>query len=119
MIFEAVAEGRLNLNAVVLLSPHLTLGNSGELLAAAAHMGKPELDRLLAECSVLTQPLGAADTVIPLPTSELTVFQQAARPVEEHILPALEQRVRVAVGFLAPKSRSRGQVMPAQATIGH
>ena len=48
-VFEAVAEGRLHLSAVVLLAPHLTEETAGELLAAATHRSKSEIERLLAE----------------------------------------------------------------------
>ena len=47
-IFLAVADGRLHLTAVVLLAPHLTVENADELLAAAAHMSKADIDLLLA-----------------------------------------------------------------------
>ncbi len=52
-IFEAVADGRLHLSGVVLLAPHLTDDAStglraDELLAAAAHLSKGEIELLLA-----------------------------------------------------------------------
>ncbi|MEO5989343.1 MAG: HNH endonuclease [Candidatus Eisenbacteria bacterium] len=51
-IFDAVAEGRLHLSAVVLLAPRLsadTAGTAEGLLAAAAHKTKAEIALLLAE----------------------------------------------------------------------
>src|SRR5260221_7512496 len=36
-IFDLLADGRLNLTAVLLLTPHLARETAGELLAAAAH----------------------------------------------------------------------------------
>ncbi len=48
-IFDAVAEGRLHLSAVVLLAPHLTAENADELLTAAEHKTKAEIALLLAE----------------------------------------------------------------------
>src|SRR5206468_10967009 len=48
-IHFAVADGRLNLTAVLLLTPHLGPETAEELLAAAAHRTKAELRRLLAE----------------------------------------------------------------------
>src|ERR1043165_9216503 len=48
-IFDAVAEGRLHLSAVIVLAPHLTPENAGELLAAARHKTRAEIERLLAE----------------------------------------------------------------------
>ena len=47
-IFPAVAEGRLHLTAVVLLAPHLTPENAGELLAAAARKTRAQVEQLLA-----------------------------------------------------------------------
>ena len=48
-IFTGVAEGRLHLSGVCLLAPHLTPGNSEELLAAAWDRSKAEIERLLAQ----------------------------------------------------------------------
>jgi hypothetical protein len=48
-IFEALAEGRLHLTAVVLLTRHLTAENAAELLPAAEHRSKGEIVQLLAE----------------------------------------------------------------------
>src|SRR5437867_1040347 len=45
-IFDAVADGRLNLSSVVVLTPYLTAENAGGLLAAAAH--ERALDLLIA-----------------------------------------------------------------------
>jgi len=48
-IFSAVADGRLHLSAVVMLAPHLTPENRAELLTAATHRSKAEIERLMAE----------------------------------------------------------------------
>ncbi|HEY3216234.1 MAG TPA: hypothetical protein VGK93_07040 [Candidatus Eisenbacteria bacterium] len=48
-IFEAVAEGRLHLSAVVLLAPYLTQENADELLAAAAGRTEREIEELVAQ----------------------------------------------------------------------
>jgi hypothetical protein len=47
-IFSAIADGRLHVSGVVLLAPHLTDDNADELLAAAEHKSKAELEILLA-----------------------------------------------------------------------
>lgn len=47
-IYGAVAEGRLHLSAVVLLAPHLTAAIAGDLLQAATHRTKSEIEELLA-----------------------------------------------------------------------
>jgi hypothetical protein len=48
-IFTAVSDGRLNLNAILMLTPYLTPDTAAELLAAAAHKTKPEIELLLAQ----------------------------------------------------------------------
>ncbi len=48
-LFAAVEEGRLHLSAVSLLAAHLTEENVNELIAAATHRGKAELERWLGE----------------------------------------------------------------------
>src|SRR5712671_4841750 len=48
-VFAAVAEGRLHLAGVCLLAPHLTVENAEELLAAAEHRRKSEIEELLAQ----------------------------------------------------------------------
>jgi len=48
-VFPALAEGRVHLSGLVLLAPHLTPENAVELLAAATHKRKAEIERLVAE----------------------------------------------------------------------
>jgi hypothetical protein len=48
-IFAAVARERVHLTAVVLLAPYLSRENVRELLEAAAHKSRKEIQRLLAE----------------------------------------------------------------------
>ena len=48
-IFEAVADGRLHLAAACLLAPYLTAESANELIAAATHRSKAEVERLLAD----------------------------------------------------------------------
>src|SRR5437868_3340658 len=48
-IHAAVADGRLHLAGVVLLKPHLTASNAADLIEAAAHRSKAEIEQLLAE----------------------------------------------------------------------
>ena len=49
VIFEALADGRLHLSAIVMLAPYLAEANAAELLTAAAGKTRPELEQLLAE----------------------------------------------------------------------
>ncbi len=48
-LFEALADGRLHLAAVLLLTPRLTAGSVDELIAAAAYKSKAQVEQLLAE----------------------------------------------------------------------
>ena len=48
-LFTALAEGRLHLTAIRLLAPHLTPDSAGELIQAATHRSKSEIERLLAQ----------------------------------------------------------------------
>jgi hypothetical protein len=48
-IFTALADGRLNLTDVILLTPHLRPDTAGELLEAAANKTRCELEQVLAE----------------------------------------------------------------------
>src|SRR5262249_54855593 len=49
VLFDAIADGRLHLTAVLMLSRYLTSGNVDELVAAATHKSKAEIERLIAE----------------------------------------------------------------------
>src|SRR5437867_8464136 len=49
VLFAALADGRLHLSAVVMLAPHLTEETADDLLSAAAHKSKFEIEQLLAE----------------------------------------------------------------------
>jgi hypothetical protein len=48
-IHDMLADGRLNLSSIVTLSSYLTLDNTDELLAAATHKTKGQLEQMLAE----------------------------------------------------------------------
>ena len=50
MLFMELAEGRLHLTAVCLLAPYLTETNAEELVRAATHRRKSEVEDLLALC---------------------------------------------------------------------
>jgi hypothetical protein len=48
-IFAGLASGRLHLSGVVLLAPHLVEGTAVDLIAAAGHKAKSEIEQLLAD----------------------------------------------------------------------
>src|SRR5881296_445976 len=74
-IFEAVADGRLHLTGVGLLAPYLTPENADELLAAAAHQSKAEIEELLARRFPRSETLGLLAAV---PSSSPARHQQLA-----------------------------------------
>lgn len=68
-LFDALEDGRLHLTAICRLAPHLTVENSSELIAAATHRGKLEIDGFVARrfpeaLLARTQPI---TTMRPLP----------------------------------------------------
>jgi hypothetical protein len=65
-LFEAVADGRLHLGAIGLLAPYLTPENADELLAAATHRTKAEIEALLAQRFPRSEAMGL---VCALPAS--------------------------------------------------
>src|SRR5207249_8055047 len=57
-IFAALADGRLHLSAVVMLAPHLSPENADELLAAATHRTKAEIEERLARRFPRSETMG-------------------------------------------------------------
>jgi len=49
VLYDAVADGRLHLTAVLMLAKYFTSGNIDELVAAATHRSKAAIERLIAE----------------------------------------------------------------------
>jgi hypothetical protein len=100
-IFAAVAEGQLQLSAVILLAPHLTPETADELLAAATHKTHAEVEQFLAQrfprpdvparieavvppdaTTQLTEPLSTRTVEAPatVPLSTWTVGTSVPRP---------------------------------------
>jgi len=94
-LFGAIADGRLNVNAVVLLSAHLSQQNAEELIGAASGKSRFEIERLIAERA----PRSEAIPMMPAPAAPVdakevvresapesvkkSTVQLAARPVEQ------------------------------------
>jgi hypothetical protein len=103
VIYPALAEGRLHLAAVVLLTPHLTAETADELLAAAEHRTKAEVELLLAQ----RFPQPDVPTVLqPIAPVAITA-QLAARPVEARTTQLAPGPVATAL-----QPESPGQVAP-------
>ncbi len=66
LILERLAEGSLNLTTVRLLSPHLTGANHGEVLNAAAHRSRREVEELVARLKP-RPPVPASIRKLPAP----------------------------------------------------
>jgi 5-methylcytosine-specific restriction endonuclease McrA len=117
-IFPALADGRLHLTAVILLAPHLTDDTIEELLAAATHRTKAEIEQWLAarfpRRDVPTLVEAIALTPGPAgPVSPGTVGSPAPEPVGQHALERVEAPApRPKVAPLAP------QRFALQVTVG-
>ena len=74
-LFVAVAEGRLHLAAVCLLAPYLTQENAGELIAAATHKTKSDVEHLLARRFPRTESLALAAAIAASPGEALAPGQ--------------------------------------------
>ena len=115
-IYEMVADGRLNLSAVILLKPHLRQDSAQELLSAAAHQTRSEIERLLAQRFPRPHRPNRVDGIpeqlaarpVEGPGADADTFQLAPGPVE-----ALKPRAKVE--SLAPQ-RFALQVMIGQET---
>jgi hypothetical protein len=88
-IFAAVADGRLHLSAVVMLAPHLLEDTADELLAAATHKTKSEIERLLAARFPRPDVPTLVRAVAP-PSSLGLATELAPGRVEEQWQPATE-----------------------------
>ena len=111
-LFEAVADGRLNLTSVRLLSAYLTSENLDELMAAAAHRRTSEVKELIAK--QFPQPEFIPD-LVPAVTS----IRDVQAPVPADILcrvtsPAEPTRAVMFQNEQAPEParRSRASVVP-------
>jgi len=80
VLFPALAEGRLHLSAVCLLAPHLTAENAEELIEAATHRRKSEIEGFLIRRFAGTEAPAMIWTVLPI--SDRSVPQLAPGQVE-------------------------------------
>jgi hypothetical protein len=69
-IFAAIADGRLHLSAVSMLVPYLREENADELLGAAAHKSRLDLEQLIAERFPGTESLPLVE-VVPASSCQL------------------------------------------------
>jgi len=98
VILEAVADGRLNLSGVCLLTPHLTEDAAPELLSGAMNQSNAQIEKLMAhrfpraDVPAFVAPIPSATQVaatpelVPVPETDAAdpapVTLQAVRPVD-------------------------------------
>jgi hypothetical protein len=141
VIFPALADGRLHLTAVLLLTPHLTPESADELLVAATHKTKAEIELLLAERSprpAVPTAIRAISVSVPItgpaaPSAEPAEVQLAPEPVVPSVLSTVPKQMEPPPAHtnLAPLSPERyewrltvdketqDQLRYAQALLGH
>jgi 5-methylcytosine-specific restriction endonuclease McrA len=102
-IYPALADGRLHLAAVVLLTPHLTADTADGLLVAAEHRTKAEIELLLAQ----RYPQPDVPTLLQAIAPAATIAEVAVQPVEA-------RTAQLAPGpvVLSPQADSPGQLAP-------
>lgn len=72
-LFAAIAEGRLHLTGACILAAHLTAENAGELLAAATHKTKEEIQKLIANRAPRADLAERITPLVPAPDSSRLV----------------------------------------------
>src|SRR5262245_43513414 len=91
-IFEAMAEGRLHLSAVLMLSAYLTPENVNGLLSAAAKKSKSEIEQMLAERFPRTESLPMV-TALPSATTQPSELPPAPKSVVANLTQLVPERV--------------------------
>jgi 5-methylcytosine-specific restriction endonuclease McrA len=129
-IFEAIADGRLHLSAVMTLAPYLKHENADELLRAAAHKTRSELERLLAERYPTSELLPIVE-VVPASSCQLAPGRVSFSGAEHSGAPAVESGTADAparVECVAPQrfalhvsigESTRDKLHRAQELLGH
>ena len=132
VVFEALADGRLSLSAVVLLASHLSAESGNELLAAAMGKSKSEIEQLLAarfpqpDVPPCLQALPARDGQPQLSpgTVGMTTAEHGASPLSPGTVEAPQAKVAPvsAEWFLLQAmipTSARDKLLYIQALLGH
>jgi 5-methylcytosine-specific restriction endonuclease McrA len=132
-LFTALAEGRLHLAAVCLLAPHLTQANADELIEAATHRRKSEIEEFLGrrfgrpELPALMQPIAAIHSGLPQhapghvggeASAPVTLDEHAPGHVGESGEPTFAPPERYLLQVTIPRS-TREKLRYAQALLSH
>ena len=126
-VFDALDEGSVTLTAVKVLGPYLTEANHAELLAAARHRSKREIERLLTGVTPASPlPIAFRETTIHLApglheirftiTSATRDKLERARELLRHAVPNGEYALifdRALTELLAQLERRRAAATPA------
>jgi 5-methylcytosine-specific restriction endonuclease McrA len=115
-IFPMLGDGRLNQTAVLLLAPHLTPNTVDELLTAATHKTKPEVEQLLAQrfpqpdVPTLLQPIERA--AAGGERMALSCGVPEAQLAPERVVPSADANSKVSMVPLAPAVPTRAKTTP-------
>ena len=121
-LLPAIAEGRLHLAAVCLLAPHLTEGNADELITAAVHKSKGEIEQLLAHRFPRTEVLPLVvglPAAVPQPSVQPAPGQVevSAPGIEAADQPGPEPKPQPAPGQVGPPALERIEVPAPRARV--
>ncbi|MEP7028712.1 MAG: hypothetical protein ABI960_08965, partial [Candidatus Eisenbacteria bacterium] len=119
-VFKALAEGRLHCTAVRLLAPHLTAENAGELIAAATHQTRPEVESWLARRFPRAEALRLDEGISPLPgqvaPGQVAASQPAPGQVPARLAPSTPDRYNLQ---LTIDRNTHDKLRYAQSLLGH
>lgn len=106
-IFGAVASGRLHLSAVVLLKPYLTAENANEILKAATHKTKSEIEALIAERFPRSEVLAMVQAIpgLPVPPDQRLAPGQVGKKSPERVRESSEQLAPERVAAPDPRTK--------------
>src|SRR5688572_3945619 len=103
-VLELLADGSVHLTAIGLLAPHLTAENHQQVLAAARHRSKREVEEIVA--SLRPQPpVPASVRRLPAPKA-LVAGRRAASPTPMFAAPTTTERAAVQPALEGPKPRA-------------
>src|SRR5262249_28499330 len=114
-VLAAMAEGRVHLTGIVLLKPHLTTENVEELLRAAAHKSKAEIELMLAERFPKADLQARVQVIPPTPprVMQLPAVEPGVEPQPLRVWRANWFRNQLASLSLWGTSHGRGLSTPA------
>ena len=112
LILEQLADGAVHLTAVSLLAPHLTGENHRDLLDAARHRSKRDIEEMVAALRRPAAAPAARARIVPLPVAArngtvdrstgLALFEPGARAEAQVVAPAAGSESAAAAAAAAP-----------------